>query len=71
MKNLLLLSIIILTSCNNIIHEEDENKINDNKVLDTISSEGKLNDIINQNRDSEDSIKNVEKIEEQLKNNPQ
>ncbi len=71
MKYLFLLSVIILTSCNNVIGEEGENETHDSIQHDTVSNEAKLNDIINQNRDSEDSIKNVEKMEEQLKNNPQ
>lgn len=70
MKYLLLLSVIILASCNKVIGEEGESETHDTTRLDTVSNEVKLNDIINQNRDSEDSMKNVEKIEEQLKNNP-
>ena len=71
MKNLiLLLSVFILTSCNNVIGEDDEKATQDSTRLDTVSNEVKLKDVINQNRDSEDSMKNVEKIEEQLKNNP-
>lgn len=71
MKYLFLLSVIIVTSCNNVIGEEGENEAKDSTRLDTVNNEVKLNDVINQNRDSEDSIKNVEKMEGQLKNNPQ
>lgn len=68
MKILLPLLVIILTGCNNVINQEGENETRDSIPQDTVSNEGKLNDIINQNRDAEDSIKNIENIEPHLKN---
>ena len=71
MKNLFLLLVIILTGCNNVISEEGENENRDTLKNDTISNNRKLNDVINQNNESGDSVKNIENIEQQLKDNPE
>lgn len=72
MKNIfLLLAAITFVACNNVIQQEGESDSQDSIVQDTSTNESKLNDIINQNRESGDSIKNVENLEPQLKNNPE
>lgn len=70
MKNLFLLLAITLAGCNNVINEEGTNVTNDTIIQDSVNSVDKLNNIINQNNDAGDSIKNVENLEPQLKNNP-
>jgi hypothetical protein len=71
MKKLFAILAITLVGCNNVIQDEGETPSQDSVVLDTTSNETKLNDIINQNRDAEDSMKKVENLEPQLKNNPE
>ncbi|MCD6019729.1 MAG: hypothetical protein K0S53_2850 [Bacteroidetes bacterium] len=71
MKNLFLLLVVILTGCNNVISEEGENQTQDSIPTDTVNRVDKLNDVINQNQDAGDSIKNIEKLEPELKNNPE
>jgi len=70
MKNLFIVLAIVLTSCNNVMHEEGDKGTQDSLMTDTASNENKLNNIINENRDSEDSLKNIEQIEQQLKAEP-
>lgn len=71
MKTLFLLLAVIFAGCSNVINEEGETSSNDTIMHDSVNNIDKLNDIINQNQDSGDSIKNVENLEPQLKNNPE
>lgn len=71
MKKLFLLLAVTLAGCNNVINEEGETVSSDTIMHDSVNNIDKLNDIINQNQDAGDSIKNVENLEPQLKNNPE
>ncbi len=71
MKQLIILLAIVLTGCNNVMREGEETASEETTAQDTVNSVDKLNDIINENRDAGDSIKSVEKMEQQLKNNPE
>ena len=71
MKNLFLLVAITLAGCNNVINEEGTTATNDTIMHDSVNTMDKLNNIINQNNDAGDSIKNVENLEPKLKNNPE
>lgn len=71
MKKIFVILATVLVGCNNVIQQEGENESQDTIIRDTVNNIDKLNDVINENQDSGDSLKNIENLEPQLKNNPE